>query len=47
MSVKAPDEMSMPAPEWATIEQVFAALESPLLAYWRRLASRVWPGKAL
>jgi RNA polymerase sigma-70 factor (ECF subfamily) len=37
MSVKAPDEMSMPAPEWATIEQVFAALESPLLAYARRL----------
>jgi RNA polymerase sigma-70 factor (ECF subfamily) len=24
-------------PEWATIEQVFAALESPLLAYARRL----------
>ena len=27
----------MPSPEWATIEQVFAALESPLLAYARRL----------
>jgi RNA polymerase sigma-70 factor (ECF subfamily) len=37
MSVKAPDEMSMPVPERATIEQVFAALESPLLAYARRL----------
>ena len=37
MSVKAPDEMSMPTPEWATIEQVFDALESPLLAYARRL----------
>jgi RNA polymerase sigma-70 factor (ECF subfamily) len=30
-----PDETS--APEWTTIEQVFAALESPLLAYARRL----------
>jgi RNA polymerase sigma factor (sigma-70 family) len=37
MAVKTPDEMSMPAPESATIEQVFAALESPLLAYARRL----------
>ena len=37
MAVKTPDEMSMPTPEWATIEQVFAALESPLLAYARRL----------
>jgi len=37
MAVKAPDETSMPTPEWATIEQVFAALESPLLGYARRL----------
>ena len=35
MAVKMPDETT--APEWATIEQVFAALESPLLAYARRL----------
>jgi len=37
MAVKTPDETSMPPPPWATIEQVFAALESPLLAYARRL----------
>ncbi len=37
MAVKAPDEARMPTPEWATIEQVFTALESPLLAYARRL----------
>ena len=37
MAVKMPDETTMPSPEWATIEQVFAALESPLLAYARRL----------
>ena len=32
-----PDETTTPTPEWATIEQVFTALESPLLAYARRL----------
>lgn len=37
MAVKAPDETRMPTPEWVTIEQVFAALELPLLAYARRL----------
>ena len=37
MAVKMPDETTMPSPEWATIEQVFAALEAPLLAYARRL----------
>ena len=37
MAVKMPDETTTPAPEWETIEQVFAALESPLLAYARRL----------
>jgi RNA polymerase sigma-70 factor (ECF subfamily) len=37
MAVQTPDEASRPAPAWATIEQVFAALESPLLAYARRL----------
>lgn len=36
MAVKMPDESSA-APQWETIEQVFAALESPLLAYARRL----------
>ena len=35
--MKTPEEPSAPPPEWATIEQVFAALESPLLAYARRL----------
>ena len=37
MAVKVSDETSAPTPEWETIEQVFAALESPLLAYARRL----------
>ena len=37
MPMKAPEEASASPPEWATIEQVFAALESPLLAYARRL----------
>ena len=37
MPVKTPEEASASAPEWATIEQVFAAMESPLLAYARRL----------
>jgi RNA polymerase sigma-70 factor (ECF subfamily) len=31
------DESAMPSPAWETIEQVFAALESPLLGYARRL----------
>jgi RNA polymerase sigma factor (sigma-70 family) len=35
--VKVSDEPSASTPEWETIEQVFAALESPLLAYARRL----------
>jgi RNA polymerase sigma-70 factor (ECF subfamily) len=37
MAVKVPEETSASSPEWETIEQVFAALESPLLAYARRL----------
>src|SRR6188768_1662449 len=37
MAVKTPEEASASPPEWETIEQVFAALESPLLAYARRL----------
>ena len=36
-AMNAPEEASASPPEWATIEQVFAALESPLLAYARRL----------
>jgi RNA polymerase sigma factor (sigma-70 family) len=32
-----PDESSASPPPWATTEQVFAALESPLLAYARRI----------
>ena len=35
--MSAPEEASASPPDWATIEQVFAALESPLLAYARRL----------
>lgn len=37
MAVKTPEEASPSPPEWASIEEVFAALESPLLAYARRL----------
>ena len=37
MPMKAPEEASASSPEWASIEEAFAALESPLLAYARRL----------
>ena len=39
MEVKSPDDPNPPSPplKWETIEQVFEALESPLLAYARRL----------
>ena len=37
MPVARPDEASAQAPGWATIEELFAALESPLLAYALRL----------
>jgi RNA polymerase sigma-70 factor (ECF subfamily) len=37
MAVKTPEEASASPPDWATIERVFADLESPLLAYARRL----------
>jgi RNA polymerase sigma-70 factor (ECF subfamily) len=37
MALTRPDESAAPSPPWQTIEQVFAALESPLLAYARRL----------
>src|SRR6185436_15204264 len=32
-----PDESSASTPQWVTIEQVFAAIESPPLAYARRI----------
>ncbi len=35
--MSAPEEASASPQEWATIEQVFAALESPLLGYARKL----------
>ncbi len=37
MAVTGSNESAMPSPAWETIEQVFADLESPLLAYARRL----------
>jgi RNA polymerase sigma-70 factor (ECF subfamily) len=37
MAVTRSDESPVPTPAWDTIEQVFAALESPLLMYARRL----------
>jgi len=37
MDVKTPDDPSAPSRQWETMEEVFAALESPLLAYARRL----------
>jgi RNA polymerase sigma factor (sigma-70 family) len=37
MDVKTPDDPSARSLQWETIEQVFAALEAPLLAYARRL----------
>ena len=36
MAVNPPDEPTALSPQWETIEEVFAALESPLLAYARR-----------
>jgi RNA polymerase sigma factor (sigma-70 family) len=38
MAVMQRDEARAEAPEWKTIEELFAALESPLLNYARRLA---------
>jgi RNA polymerase sigma-70 factor (ECF subfamily) len=37
MAVTRSDESPAPTPAWTTIEQVFTALESPLLIYARRL----------
>lgn len=40
MEVKPPDDPDQPALQWRTIEEVFCALESPLLAYaWRLLGN--------
>src|SRR5689334_9925520 len=33
MAVMRPDEVSAESPRWETIEELFAALESPLLGY--------------
>jgi RNA polymerase sigma-70 factor (ECF subfamily) len=41
MAVIRSDESAAPFPEWETIEQVFVALESPLLGYARRLLGDV------
>jgi RNA polymerase sigma factor (sigma-70 family) len=41
MEVKAPDDPDPPSLQWETIEQVFDALESPLLAYARRLTGNL------
>ena len=41
MKVETPDDPDTPTVQWATIEEVFAALESPLLGYARRLLGNV------
>jgi RNA polymerase sigma factor (sigma-70 family) len=41
MEVKPPDDPDTPSLQWETIEEVFGALESPLLAYARRLLGNV------
>ncbi|MEZ0258253.1 MAG: RNA polymerase sigma factor [Chthoniobacter sp.] len=41
MAVTRSDESPVPTPAWQTIEEVFAALESPLLLYARRLLGDV------
>ena len=41
MAVTRSDDSPAPAPVWATIEQVFAALESPLLIYARKLLQMI------
>lgn len=38
MDVKPPDDPKPPSEQWGSIEEVFDALESPLLAYARRLS---------
>ena len=41
MKVETPDDPDTPTVQWATIEEVFTALESPLLRYARRLLGNV------
>ena len=41
MAVMQPDEASMEPPGWETIEELFAALESPLLSYALRLVGEL------
>src|SRR5882757_6124492 len=41
MAVMQPDEASAEPPGWETIEELFAALESPLLSYALRLAGQL------
>lgn len=41
MKVETPDDPDTPTVQWATIEEVFTALESPLLGYARRLLGNV------
>src|SRR6266498_1210500 len=41
MAVMHPDEASMEPPGWETIEELFAALESPLLSYALRLVGEL------
>ncbi|EDY19650.1 RNA polymerase, sigma-24 subunit, ECF subfamily [Chthoniobacter flavus Ellin428] len=41
MAVTRSDESPVPPPAWQTIEEVFAALESPLLLYARRLLGSI------
>src|SRR2546427_8192282 len=41
MAVMQPDEASMEPPGWETIEELFAALESPLLSYALRLVGQL------
>lgn len=41
MTVAEPDETGAESPKWETIEELFAALESPLLSYARRLVQEL------
>jgi len=41
MAVMRPDQASAEPPRWETIEELFAALESPLLSYGFRLAGQL------
>jgi RNA polymerase sigma-70 factor (ECF subfamily) len=41
MAVMRPDQASAEAPRWETIEELFAALEAPLLSYGLRLTGEI------